>query len=403
MIRRICLLCCFGLMGSGLWAAPPYAIKYLKVEAMPGDGIYSMLRRYQLGEHSCNLNKFYQLNRLKKNAALKVGKSYLMPIQLFRFNGKTIRSTIGNNDWDKAVRIQTYNEQMFEQGLKVASFKEDRELWVPYHELKCPKKDLSIPAPVQNDPEIAPSVKSDGKREFPIFGAKYAYTPLASNKLKGKVFYIVSGHGGPDPGAIGERGNYTLCEDEYAYDVSLRLCRHLIAHGATAYMINRDDNDGIRNSKFLKCDVDEVLWGDVEMVWQQKARLTQRSNIINDLHKKHRLQGVTDQKMVIIHIDSRRRGERTDVFFYHREDDDSSKKLAKKMYKTMKAKYKKFQANKDYKGTVSGRDLHMLRETVTPAVYIELGNIRNVNDQQRIILDTNRQLIADWLFEGLTQ
>jgi N-acetylmuramoyl-L-alanine amidase len=374
---------------------------YFSTEAMPGDGIYSILRRYDLGEYSCNFEKFYRLNKLKKNAPLKVGKTYKLPILIYAFNGKTIRSSIGHNDWDMAVRIQEYNEKMFELGLRENPFREDKVLWVPYHELNCPGKDLNIPSPVSENPEIAQAIKTTGKRKFPIFGPDYAHTPLQSNKLRGEVYYVVAGHGGPDPGALGKRNNKTLCEDEYAYDVALRLCRHLIAHGATAYMINRDDDDGIRDDTFLDCDTDEVLWGDIKMVRWQKARLTQRSEIINDLYKKHRLQGVSKQQMIIIHIDSRNKSERTDLFFYYRDDDAASKTLASNLQKTMRAKYKKYQANRQYFGTVSARDLHMLRETKPTAVYIELGNIRNNADQQRIILKNNRQLLADWLFEGL--
>jgi N-acetylmuramoyl-L-alanine amidase len=38
-----------------------------------------------------------------------------------------------------------------------------------------------------------------------------------------------------------------------------------------------------------------------------------------------------------------------------------------------------------------------------PAVYIELGNIRNGFDQQRIVLGSNRGALANWLLEGLLQ
>jgi N-acetylmuramoyl-L-alanine amidase len=43
----------------------------------------------------------------------------------------------------------------------------------------------------------------------------------------------------------------------------------------------------------------------------------------------------------------------------------------------------------------------MLRETKPSSVYIELANIANSSDQQRIIDPRNRQLLADWLAEGL--
>lgn len=375
--------------------------RYYQVTAKPGDGIYALLRRHHLDNHSCNFDQFYKLNNLKKNAHLIVGRNYYLPILIYNFNGKTIRSSIGIDDWDLAVRIQTYNEVMYEEKMRENSFKKDRSLWVPFHELNCPDQDLDVAAPVDNYPES--TTPSGGSRSFPIFGPKYANTPLQSNRLRGKVFYIVGGHGGPDPGAIGKRGSYTLCEDEYAYDVALRLCRNLIANGATAYMIVRDVNDGIREDKFLACDTDEVVWGDIPIHRSQKPRLFQRSDVINELYETHRLQGVTEQRVIAIHVDSRSGGERTDVFFYHYPGDDSGRRLAQQMQRSLRQKYKQYQKNRQYHGTVTGRDLHMLRETIPTSVYIELGNIRNTNDQQRLILAKNRQYLADWLFEGLVK
>ncbi len=374
---------------------------YYEVEAKTGDGIYSILRRFQLDKHSCNFDRFYTLNKLKRNARLIRGKTYSLPLMVYAFNGKTIRSSIGVDDWDLAITIQEYNEYMEEQGIRSSSFKKDKQLWVPYHMLNCPKQDREVPPPPPDMEQPEEVLSASGQREFPIFGKKYALTPLISNKLKGKVFYVVGGHGGPDPGAMGARGNYKLCEDEYAYDVALRFCRNLISHGATAYMVNRDPNDGIRSGKFLKCDTDEVLWGGVKMSTGQKTRLFQRSDIINELYLKHQKQGVTEQTAIMIHVDSRNKGERTDLFFYHHPDNNAGKKKAQKMLKTVKQQYRKYQKERQYQGTVTARDLHMLRECTLPGVYVELANIRNTYDQQRIIVERNRQLLADWLLLGV--
>lgn len=374
---------------------------YFKTEAQPGDGIYSILRRYNLDQYSCNFDQFYQLNKLKKNARLLAGKNYQLPIQLYRFNGKTIRSSVGINDWNLAVAIQTYNEVMLEKSVRNTSFKKDRELWVPHHILNCPEPAVDIPKISSEDnPE---ETGSKGKRHFDIFGSKYAHTPLASNKLAGKVFYVVGGHGGPDPGAMAKRGRSYLCEDEYAYDVALRLCRNLIAHGATAYMVNRDPDDGIRSGKYLNCDEDEILWGNIKMSNGQKTRLFQRSDVINELYEKHKIQGVVEQLAIMIHVDSRSQSERTDVFFYHFPSNTAGQKVAKALHSTMTAKYAKYRKGGYFHGTVSGRDLHMLRETQPLSVYVELANIHNPGDQQRILIERNRQLLADWLFEGLAK
>ena len=48
-------------------------------------------------------------------------------------------------------------------------------------------------------------------------------------------------------------------------------------------------------------------------------------------------------------------------------------------------------------------DLHILRQTETTSVYIELGNIRNQLDQDRFTLENNRQALANWLCEGLME
>lgn len=398
VLAKISLLTFFWLWCiPSLQAAEP---TYYRTKALAGDGIYSMMRRYQLEDYGCNFDRFYALNKLTKNASLLAGREYLLPILVYEFNGQTIRASVGIDSWDLAVSIQKYNEQMLEAGQKEASYKVDLKLWVPHHILHCPQDRTPVPSPVAADPERS-TASSSGPRMFPIFGSDYAHVPLIDNSLRGKIYYISAGHGGPDPGAIGHRGNRRLCEDEYAYDVSLRLCRNLIAHGATAYMIIRDPNDGIRDGQFLSCDSDEKQWGDQRIDRSQKVRLTERSDIINSLYNKHRLQGVTDQVAVMIHVDSRSTSERTDLFFYYQEDNPVSQRIARRMHSTIEAKYQQYQANRGYSGSIESRNLHMLRECTPASVYIELANIRNVYDQERIIQQRNRQLLADWLYEGL--
>ncbi|MCB0641704.1 MAG: N-acetylmuramoyl-L-alanine amidase [Phaeodactylibacter sp.] len=377
--------------------------KYHKVPALPGDGVYSLLRRYGLEQYSCNHKMFYELNKLDKTTGLKVGRYYYVPILLYTFNGQTIRSSIGRDDWDLALKIQSYNEVMLSEGNRKKSFQENKILWVPHHLYHCPEPDITSGPVINNSSGEDAMVSSSGNRIFPIFGKGYEYVPLEGNKLRGQVFYVVSGHGGPDPGAMGSKSKHTLCEDEYAYDVALRLVRNLIAQGATAYMIVRDNNDGIRTGELLDCDYDEVVWGNLTIPRDQKLRLQQRAEIVNELYEKHKEQGVSKQQLIIIHVDSRSKGEQTDLFFYYHPASNGSKALALRLHQTMKRKYKKYRSSGQYSGTVTPRDLHMLRETKPPSVYIELGNIRNSFDQLRILPESNRQALANWLFEGLLE
>jgi len=398
--------------------------QYFKAFAESGDGVYSLLRRYKLDKFHCNHKEFYKINQLKKNASLQAGKAYYLPILIYKYDRKSIRSTIGVDDWERAVRIRDFNYDMVEKGYFEEKYERNRKLFVPFHEINCPPSGKKIPqidaiaeAPSSKPkPKPKPKPKVDDEpvipvepekkpanakgRNYPIFGKKYAYTPQVNQMLKGKVYYVVSGHGGPDPGAVGKRARMELCEDEYAYDVALRLTRLLIAHGATAYMIIRD-NDGIRDGKYLKCDTDEVVWGGAKLPRSQKPRLFQRSNKINELYEKHKKQGVTEQKNVVIHIDSRSKKERADVFFYYFPGSKKGKKLAQRIHRVIGNKYRKYRSSGKYSGTVTGRDLHMLRECKPTSVYIELGNIRNPSDQKRFVIQSNRQALAQWLFQGL--
>lgn len=379
---------------------------YHKAPALQGDGVFSLLRRYQLDRHTCNHEEFYRINKLSKKDGLVVGKYYTLPILLYTFNGKTIRSSIGIDDWNLAKAIETYNDEMVKEGYQRESFRSSKVLWVPYHFLKCPTPDIPASDPELEGPqgeEAASNLATEkgGSRKFPIFGKAYEHVPQESTRLKGKVFYIIPGHGGPDPGAQGKKGNHTLCEDEYAYDVSLRLTRNLVAHGAIAYVIVRDPNDGIRSGQYLNCDSDEVAYGNKKMPLGQKERLGQQAEIVNDLYAKYQRAGIREQYAINIHVDSRSHRQQTDLFFYYQSDSDASKKLALSMQQKMKQKYEQHRSSGQYFGTVTSRDLFMLREVKAPSVYIELGNIRNAFDQQRIILESNRQALANWMLEGI--
>ncbi|WP_340110777.1 N-acetylmuramoyl-L-alanine amidase family protein [Maribellus mangrovi] len=235
---------------------------------------------------------------------------------------------------------------------------------------------------------------------YDIFGDEYADIEIKSNNLDGAIYYLVAGHGGPDPGAVGKYNSHTVCEDEYAYDVTLRLARNLIEEGATVYLITRDPNDGIRDESFLKIDHDEYCYPKRKIPLNQTKRLRQRSDAVNELYKKHR---GAFQRMIAIHVDSRGRGENIDVFFYHDKRSETGKKAATILKDTFQKKYQEHQPGRGYGGTVSDRSLYVVRNTWPPAVYIELGNMNHERDIQRLIIPNNRQAVAKWLAEGLIE
>lgn len=234
------------------------------------------------------------------------------------------------------------------------------------------------------------------KNYEPLFGKAAASYKVTSSELKGACFYLVSGHGGPDPGAIGRIGSVELHEDEYAYDIVLRLARNLLMRGAKVHIIIQDAKDGIRNDKFLKNSKRETCMGKT-IPFNQVRRLQQRCDQINSLFRQDR---EAYKRAIFVHVDSRSKGHQTDVFFYYQDKKSESKQLAKTLKNTFTHKYNRHQPGRGFTGTVGQRGLYVLKKTTPASVFVELGNIQNSYDQQRIILSDNRQALANWICEG---
>lgn len=279
-IFRISIFFAIVFVSQGLFAQ-----EYQKVEAESGEGIYSLLRRFNLDPKDY-YNTFLEINKNRLNPDLQLlkGKTYFLPIVV------------------DTTALET-----------------ERQSGV-----------------------------------FPIFGKKYEKVEFKDDKLQGAVFYIISGHGGPDPGAMGKKNGHTLCEDEYAYDVCLRLARNLIEHSATVYIITQDPDDGIRDEEYLKCDKDEMCLGNKKIPLNAVERLKQKVETVNQLFEKHLGQY---QRKLEIHVDSRYSNQKVDIYFYYHPGSNKGKQLGETLLKTIHDKYKQHQPNRGYKGTVTERKL----------------------------------------------
>lgn len=244
------------------------------------------------------------------------------------------------------------------------------------------------------------TAKSEGPKTInePLFGKELQQVKVTGNRLKGACFYVVSGHGGPDPGAIGKVDGKQLHEDEYAYDVALRLAKNLMQEGAKVYIIIQDKKDGIRNDRYLSNSKRETCMG-AAIPLNQVQRLKQRSAKINELYKKDK-NNYTYCRAIFLHVDSRSKREQTDVYFYHAPKSKQGERLATRMMNTFRDNYKKHQPNRGFSGTVDPRNLYVLRNTSPVGVFVELGNIQNSFDQRRFVISDNRQALAKWLMEG---
>lgn len=349
----ILLFLAFLFSGTTLWAQQ-------KATPKAGEGISSFLLR-----HNRSPKKYYddfiELNKQKlgKNNVLKVGVTYVIP-PVKKSTTTSAKTTLVKNTGAKNTTSEG-------AGTKQPSSK-------------------------------AKSTKIGTTINEPLFGKQLANVKVTSNRLAGACFYVVSGHGGPDPGAIGKVGRYELHEDEYAYDIALRLARNLMQEGAEVHIIIQDAKDGIRDDSYLSNSKRETCMGDA-IPLNQVQRLQQRCDKINALYRKDR-KNHSYCRAIFIHIDSRSKGKQTDVFFYYSNKKGDSKRLANNMKDTFESKYDKHQPNRGFSGTVSGRNLYVLFHTTPASVFVELGNIQNTFDQRRLVINSNRQALAKWLMEG---
>lgn len=235
--------------------------------------------------------------------------------------------------------------------------------------------------------------------DVPIFGSKDRKVEIIDNSLAGATYYLIAGHGGPDPGAWAKVEGKVIREDEYAYDVTLRMGRELIRHGADVYFITRDPNDGIRSGRFLKEDKDERCYPNSRIPLNQFQRLKQRTDAVNKLYRS-KPKG-SYQRAVSNHIDARTKSTDIDIFFYHYKGSKDGKALAYTMRQTIKEKYEKHRPGRGYDGTVGTRNLYVIRETLPPIAFLELGNINHTRDRARIMMESNREVMGKWLAEGL--
>ncbi len=309
------------------------------VVAQKGEGIYSLLRAYDIPYRY--VDSFIQLNKEKlvSGNRLIVGKTYLLPL----------------------IETDSITEP---KDIKIDSFSFKPEL-----------------------------------RIEPLLGKDNDTIIVENSTLKNAVFYLIAGHGGPDPGAVTTYNSKLISEDEYAYDVTLRLAKRLLASDATVYIIIKDKNDGIRDEQILEVDYDEVCYPNKTIPKSQKLRLRQRTKAVNELYVKHK---GAYQRLIVTHVDSRSIGKNIDVFFYHHKNSSNGKSLADHIHQTFTKKYAKHQPNRIYSGTVTSRSgLYLVKNTYPPMVYIELGNIRNSKDQKRILNYNNREALANWIHLGL--
>ncbi len=375
-----------------------YPVRAQHATATPkkGEGISAFLERNNRSGRAYR-KEFLELNqkRLRGKEQLLLGVRYaLPPLKNDKKSSQSLKNTRGNGMKGGGRAIAKENVTDAENTVSEDTLAEERAVG------NIGTEDVPEAEVEDVEPAAFRGLQSgkEGVIREPLFGKTLADVKLRGRRLQGACFYVVSGHGGPDPGAIGKVGDAELHEDEYAYDVALRLARNLMEEGAEVRILIQDAKDGIRDGRYLSNSKRETCMGDA-IPLNQVARLKQRCTRINALYAKDRKK-YTYCRAIFLHVDSRSKGTQTDVFFYHAPQSILGKKLATTMKNTFESKYGKHQPDRGFKGTVSGRNLYVMLNASPTSVFVELGNIQNAFDQRRFVINSNRQALAKWMMEG---
>jgi N-acetylmuramoyl-L-alanine amidase len=353
---------------------------------LKGEGALAFLRRHNFLPDVNYFDEFVRINQGKfgPNHSLLLDVFYELPDKTKNTN-QTTGNTRSQGTSNKESILELTNEEI--DAIKNKISRDES----PNRENNAETK----PAYTEAKPTYRENV-SFGKE--PLFGKNYEKYQIEDRALAGACFFLVSGHGGPDTGATYYLNGKALHEDEYAYDITLRLARSLLAHGAVVHIIIQDARDGIRDGEYLSNSDSETCIGE-KIPASQEARLKQRCVKINNLSAEAK---ENYQRAVFIHLDSKSYSEQTNIYFYHTKD-TQSETLAQTALRTFQTQSDKSQTNQAFNGNISTRDLYVLRNTNPTSIYAEIGNIRNSFDQKRFLISDNRQLLANWLTLALIE
>lgn len=223
-----------------------------------------------------------------------------------------------------------------------------------------------------------------------FFGGTADSFAARKGELSGMVVVIDPGHGGNDPGASGYFGNgrkVRVTEDEYCYDVALRLRRMLLAKGAIVKMTVADKKQTQPNAKkpaeVIAADQAErfVLDGSPAKAGKGLRKRVAYANLMKQKYPKHKV------VFISIHFDVLSDGGVEGVRII---DSQSGCQLAQ----LLKAEFASGNRTVDGLDALvrSGDKEHGLRNlyvlsaknSIKDKVLIELGNFKNAKDVWRI-------------------
>lgn len=220
--------------------------------------------------------------------------------------------------------------------------------------------------------------------------------------LKNTLVIIDAGHGGKDPGASTTYNGNIIWEDEYAYDIGLKLKNQIEACGGKALMTVIDINQPAfhTNQEILPLTYGEIFAFDSSLVTADSTGLQKRCQFGNLQLKKF---PKTTIVWISIHLDIAADSATQGVMIIA---PDTNSLLAKN-FRDVFAKNNLLRdscslvKNKDRPCRI--RNLHVLRTNnkIKDRIFLELGNMLNKYDLSLIISEQGRNNYVHHLMNGL--
>lgn len=197
-------------------------------------------------------------------------------------------------------------------------------------------------------------------------------TPTTNiNKTKiNNVVVIDPGHGGSDPGAIGEFDDDKLYESECTLDISLKLQKVLENNGIKTYMTRTED---------------------------EFVGLVERANYANDINA---------ALFTCVHINAAtvEGANGSQVYYYTGDSDSATKEIygvtSKEFAKNVLDGVIKY-AKRYNRGIADGSKFVVMHRTIMPAVLVECAFITNEEEYELLKTDSFRQKLAEGIAEGV--
>ncbi|MCD2332372.1 LysM peptidoglycan-binding domain-containing protein [Borreliella americana] len=236
------------------------------------------------------------------------------------------------------------------------------------------------------------------------------------SRLKDKLIILDPGHGGLDPGAIvksrdGLGNEVFVVEDEYVYDIALRLYVCLKEEGANVELTILAPDHLIRNSVFANntfVNVKNEVYNDYDLnkndtvdswISGTPSGLKKRLIVVKNIVNKYKHIKDKDIAFFSLHADNSVGAPKSMGFYYQKDDekkyDTHSKSAAEKITEGMKRSF-----------YIKGQNLHVLRNNIVMTkLLVEVRNLAFPEEAWSIrsskLRDQDSKILANGIFKIL--